>query len=475
MSTKAQPRDLTAKIKNLQEELTKVVQVAQTLATDHEKDTSLQSCLMFLQRALASISDEDEGWIGPGTKIDWTAFGKTLKDRRMQAELGQKELAHLADVSPSMIRFIEAGQKRPSRTLLLRLLAIESLNLNLEDILSDSGKAGVIPTLWVAPHYDPRQLITELIERLNGSGCSLEQTTAYLDYPSAAGWLATCSTPAYLAQFSNTEALDKVAERIADKCGTSGVDVIALGCGDAHREVQLVEYLLGHLERRNIKDVRIFLLDISHMLLTEGHNYAKAKLGSAVRQVFALHGNFHDLDQYPLFSPADMRSRTRVFTLLGCTLANLDNEVRFFRDTMNAAAPGDFFVADYSNAYAPPEEPDRIRALDPPLQTGVLDTHKAWLGGSILRYSKGVRAVDMSIELNTDCIVRGSYELVFVAHSMTEKSLPNRRFVVWRVRRYNPEQLEDCLSRTGWATEFRGPYGGSERSQLTLTLLRKAH
>jgi serine/threonine protein kinase len=40
---------------------------------------------------------------------------------------------------------------------------------------------------------------TQLIERLNGSGCSLEQTTAYLDYPSAAGWLATCSTPAYLA------------------------------------------------------------------------------------------------------------------------------------------------------------------------------------------------------------------------------------------------------------------------------------
>ena len=50
-----------------------------------------------------------------------------------------------------------------------------------------------------------------------------------------------------------------------------------------------------------------------------------------------------------------------MFTLLGCTLANLDNEVRFFRDTMNAAAAGDFFIADYSNACAPPEQPERIR------------------------------------------------------------------------------------------------------------------
>lgn len=474
MSTKTPPREPATKLKHLREEIAKVAQIAQALAADYPKNTGLQSCLMFLERSLASISDNDEGWAEPAPNIDWVAFGETLKTRRIQADLGQKELAHLADVSPAMIRFIETAQKRPSRMLLLRLLALEPLNLNLEDVLGDSGKEGVIPTLWAAPHYDPRQLMTELIERLNGSGCSLEQTTAYLDYPSAAGWLATCNAPAYQAQFNNTEALAQVAERIADKCGAGGLDVIALGCGDARREVKLIEHLLEHQERRNIKDIRVFLLDISHMLLTEGHNYTKQKLGSSVRQIIALHGNFHELAQYPLFSPADMRSRTRVFTLLGCTLANLDNEVRFFRDTMNAAAPGDFFVADYSNVVAPAEQPERIRELDPPLQTGVLENHRLWLSGPILRHSKGARSVDMSIELNTDCIVRGSYELVFVAHALTEKALPNRRFVVFRARRYNPEQLEECLSRTGWATEIRSAYGGSERSKLTLTLLRKS-
>jgi len=40
--------------------------------------------------------------------------------------------------------------------------------------------------------------------------------------------------------------------------------------------------------------------------------------------------------------------------------------------------------------------------------------------------------------------------------------------------RYSPEQLEDCLSRTGCGTELRSTYEGSERSQPSLTPLRKA-
>ncbi len=472
MRPKDSARDPSVDISALRQLVEHATQQARSLAERYEKNSGIQECLIFLQRALASISDEDESWPEP-VNVDWTEFGKILKHRRQQARLGQKEVADLVDVSESMIRFVEAAQKRPSRKLLLRLLALPALNLNLDDLVSPTDQDGVIPTLWLAPHYDPHQLITEFVERLNGSGCSLEQTSAYLDYSSSAGWLATSNTPSYLAQFSNLDALAVVAERIAEKCGAGGLDVIALGCGDARREVKLIEYLIQHAERRNIKDIRVFLLDISHMLLTEGHNYAKEKLGGSVRKIFALHGNFHDLAQYPLFSQGDMRTRCRVFTLLGCTLANLDNEVRFFRDTMNAAAAGDFFIADYSNACAPPEQPDRIRELDPPIRAGVLATHKDWLGGPILRHSKGVRSVELSIELNTDCIVRGSYELVYVANAMLEKGLQSRRFVVFRFRRYDPAQLEDCLSRSGWSTEIRTPYGGSDRSKLTLMLLRK--
>ncbi len=474
MSTKTTQPDSPEDLSPLRRALDEAVQLAREYADRMEKDMSVQECFLLLQKAVARLNDEDELWPDTTAPVDWVAFGKMLKLRRQRAHLSPKELADLAEVSESMIRFIESAQKHPSRKLVLRLLSIPALNLRLDDVIGDTDQSGVIPTLWLAPRYDPRQLITELVERLNGSGCSLEQTTAYLDYQSAADWLTTCNTPSHLEAFSNTEALEAVAKQVAEKYGAGSIDVIALGSGDAHREVKLVEYLLRHTKQYGTRDIRVFLLDISHMLLAEGHNYATSKLGRTVKQVFALHGNFHDLAQYPLFGPGDLRSRCRVFTLLGCTLANLDNEVRFFRDTMNAAGPGDFFVADYTNAYASPEQPERISELDPPIQNGVLPTHASWLGGALQRYCRGARSVELSIELNTDCIVRGSYELVFVANVSMEKAMRPRRFVVWRVRRYDPTLLEECLTRTGWNTEVRIPYGGNERQKLTLSLMRKA-
>jgi transcriptional regulator with XRE-family HTH domain len=474
MSHGKQTRDLDSDISALRQGIEQLMKQSQPVADFYSKNAAIQECLLFLNKALTCISDEDESWPDPSVQIDWVAFGKKMNQRRTRAKLGVKELADLADVSEPMIRAIEHATKRPSRKLLLRLLAIPALNLRLYDVIGESSQTGVVPTLWISPEYDPRQLITELVERLNGNGCSLEQTTAYLDYQSACDWLATCNTPSHLEAFSNTGALEAVAERVVEKCGDGSIDVIALGSGDAHREVKLIQAILQHTERRKIKDVRVFLIDISHMLLAEGIKHAQATLGSSVKNIFALHGNFHQLSQYPLFSPGDMRSRCRVFTLLGCTLANLDNEVRFFRDTMNAAGVGDFFVTDYTNAYAKPEEPERIRELDPPIRGGVLPTHQEWLGGAIKRFSRGARSVDLSIELNTDCIVRGSYELMFVAHVLMEKSAQPRRFVVFRVRRYDPTLLEECLARTGWTAEQRIPYGGNERQKLTLSLLRKS-
>lgn len=465
--------DLSVEVKNLRKAIGDLAAHTQRLADQYKKNAGVQDCLRFLERALTSISDEDENWPDRSVKIDWVEFGKVLKVRRKSSGMGIKEVAEMAGISESMFRFIETAEKRPSLNLVRQLLMIPRLNLRMDDILGESSGDSVIPTVWFAPHYDPRQMIVDLVAQLNGAGCSLEQTGAYLDYQSADDWLTTCNAPSYRAAFSNTAALEMVAKQIAESCGAGGLDVIAIGSGDAKREVKFVECLLEHTRNRNIKDIRLFLVDISHSLLTEAHNHARNTLGNSVKHIVALHGNFHDLSQFPLFSHADRRSRSRVFTLLGCTLVNLDNEFRFFRDTMNAASPDDFFLADYTNAYASPDDAEQIRALDPPLTTGVQPTHKTWLGGPIRRYTKGVNTVDFSVELNTDCIVPGSYELAFIANVTLGKGEQSRRFVTWRVRRYDPALLEECLARAGWKTELRIPYGGNERQRLNLMLLRK--
>lgn len=466
--------ELSIEEENLRSNLDALVSHTHRLAVQFPKNGGISECLQLLKKARASISEEDEGWPSPDVKIDWVAFGKTLKLRRRTAKLGLKELADMADISASMIRAVESAEKRPSRNLLRSLLMVPRLNLRLDDIMGDNSSDKVVPTLWMAPQYDPRQLIVDLVTKLNGAGCSLEQTTAYLDYQSADDWLTTCNAPKYLELFNNTSAFEAISKNIAENCGGGGLDIIAIGCGDAKREVKLVERLVAHTKTHNIKDVRLFLIDISHTLLAAGHNHAKASLGGSVKDIIALHGNFHDLSQFPLFSHADRRSRCRVFTLLGVTLVNLDNEYKFFRDTMNAASLNDYFVADYTKAYAPSDDVGQIRAHDPPCTAGVLETHKKWLGGPIRRYTKGAGAIDFTVEINTDCIVKGSYELAFVAKVSIEGSDEQRRFVTLRVRRYDPEQLEECLARTGWHTELCLPYGGNERQKLNLMLLRKS-
>lgn len=370
-------------------------------------------------------------------------------------------------------RAIEGGQRRPSRAVLLRLLTAPALGLHLEDIASDSANDGVVPTSWLAPHYDPSQMITTMVEQLNGTGGSLEQTSAYLDYQSAKDCLDIFSSQSYLDAFSNTAALEQIARRIAADSGAGGLDVIALGSGDAKREVKLVEHLLQHSRTHGVSDIRLFLLDVSHSLLTVGHRNARETLGSSVKSIIALHGNFHDLPKYPLFSERDVRTRKRVFTMLGCTLANLDNEVRFFRDTMSSAAQGDFFVTDFTNAYASADNPDEIRSKDPAYLAGIRDAYKTWLSGPLRRYQKGLVDVEFSMDIDTDCTIRGSYELTYVAHATLENAPSRRRFAVFRVKRYDVAKLEECLVRSGWQPMERLPYGANDRSNITLSLLKK--
>ena len=461
-------------IRALQQRIADNVQLAQRLGEVYSKNTAVHECVLFLQKALACITDDGEDlWLDSSVKIDWQEFGKRLKRKRMQANLGQKQLADLVDISEAMIRAIEGGQRRPSREVLLRLLAAPPLGLRIEDIASDSANDGVVPTSWLAPHYDPSQMITAMVEQLNGAGGSLEQTTAYLDYQSAKDCLDIFSSQSYLDAFSNVAALEQVAQRIVAESGAGGLDVIALGSGDAKREIKLVEYLLQHGRAHGAKDIRLFLLDISHSLLTVGHRNAREALGSSVKSIIALHGNFHDLPKYPLFSQHDVRTRTRVFTMLGCTLANLDNEVRFFRDTMSSAAPGDFFLADFTHTYASAEHPEKIRATDPAYLSGVRPAYKSWLAGPLYRYQKNLVDLELSMDLNTDCAVRGSYELVYVAHATVQGTSTRRRFAVFRVKRYDAEKLEECLNRSNWRPLERLQYGLTDRNQITLSLLKR--
>jgi transcriptional regulator with XRE-family HTH domain len=60
-------------------------------------------------------------------------LGERLKQSRVQAGLGLREFARLADVSPSLVSQIESGRTQPSIATLLTLARI--LNVSIDGLL----------------------------------------------------------------------------------------------------------------------------------------------------------------------------------------------------------------------------------------------------------------------------------------------------------------------------------------------------
>ena len=60
--------------------------------------------------------------------------------------------------------------------------------------------------------------------------------------------------------------------------------------------------------------------------------------------------------------------------------------------------------------------------------------------------------------------VPGSYGFDAVARVKMRDGRPDRRFLMWRVRRYDPKLLSESLAELGWKTIERIDYGPDGKS-----------
>ena len=467
-SNPAIPRESTS----LEQIQVKLVEALHEMQKDTEFPIrNLQDSIRFVQKALTLVGDPDDlTEVGP---VDWSAFATCLRVRRNAAKMSQEVLAEKVDVTATTIRNIESQRRRPGRGLMLKLLAVPELDLRVSDIELDAEQSfgtSWTPTSWFAPKYDPVAMVSDLVEILNGEGGQLEQTLLYFDPQSAADWMTTCNSADYVATYRASVPYGPISRHITEHVGSHMLQINALGCGDGKSEVMLVEHLQRNFLR--LPKLELFLLDISHVLLNAANKHAVETFPHL--PVRTVHGNFHELPRYSMLTQWRERCR-RLYTLLGFTLVNLREEVRFFRNTLSCCAPGDLFLCDVLFAYAPPEQPDAIRRNDPALTNPIRQSHFAWLSGPLLRYCRGLVDVEFSIELDTNCPVPGSYGLDFIATAQMHGGLPDRRFSMARSRRYNPKKLADSLATVGWQPELTVPFtlGADGRPTMALMLFRK--
>ena len=459
--------DSVGQLSRVQNKLVDTLHALQLLPPHLVKDHN--RAVRAIQEALTLVGDTDDSEaIGP---IDWVKFGDRLLQRRTAAALTQEWLADRVGVTATTIRQLEHHNRKARRSLMLKLLAVPELNLRVSDIeLSAEMSAGyrLTPTSWLGPTYDPVGMVTELAETLNGQSGQLEQTLVYIDHHSAKDWMATCSSAEYGPEYRDSLPLAAISRRIAEMVGEQALTVNALGCGDGRTEALLTKHLQKTL--RMPKQTEIFLLDVSHSLLNAAYRHCCETLPDI--RTYTIHGSFLDLPKLPmLVNP--LRGRSRLFAMLGGTLFNLNDELRFFRDTLSCCAPGELFLCDVLIARAPSNDRQKILKLDPIGNGKLRPSHATWLSGPIRRYCQGAEDVEMRWELAPSGGVPGSYGFDAVARVKMRDGRPDRRFLMWRVRRYDPKLLSDSLAEFGWKTIERIDYGPDGKKTMALMLLQK--
>lgn len=379
-------------------------------------------------------------------------FRVQLREQRQEAGLSRAELARLSGVSESTIKNLEALRQPLTHKILSRLLAVIELGLE-PPPQGVAGGAGPHLNCWLAPDFDPIKMQKELVHLVNGQGGYVEQSYMYLDPMSAACWLAIAEQESYAAGFLGVP-LDRAAEAILRCTGRSaGLDLIGLGCGDGKLEVRLVQQLL---DRREDPDLRLYLLDISSPMLAVAYRHAAEVVGvKRGVQVAAIQGNFHHLPRYTqLLHTAERAHRRRVVCMLGATFGNLENEVRFLRNSLHGLAAGDLLLFDVSLTFAPADQPEEIRRRDPwlvdrgrvPWEGRVVE----FLTGPLRRYGHEVREVVLKADLGTGwCPVPGSYAIEVEA-CLAASADAVRHFTLFLIKRHDPTRLIQCMTELGW-------------------------
>ena len=464
-----------APFQELKRNLTAALQLSMQLGEGRGKqwETHARQLRKFIEFVDEEHTASIDGCLIPIGAEQASRFAQLLLAKRQAAHLTLTQVAKLAGVSARTISNIEQNRHSVSRETLQRLREIPQLDLQPGDVAKAVAEGDGGYNCHIPPGYDTLEMVKDLEALLSGPGCHIEQTNAYLEHRSAMAYVASSQNPTYVAQFREAYPSKSIANKIIAESGQRPLKVIALGPGDGHLEVRLLQHLLGKMRETEIKFV---LFDISQPLLTTAYQYTLDTLGarSAVETVM-VQGNFHNLAQYPQVTGNTSKSinkQTRVYLMMGNTIANLDNEVRFFLHNFSHCKTGDFLVLDFGQRKSPSSATEaEIRRSDPGLSSPFKVATEEWLSTPLRLHCPDLISYNFSLELEMQCPIPGSYMLDAIATVRT-KTHAERRFSMFRFKRYDEELLLRTLARFGWHCVTSIAFG-TEKSVVALLLVKR--
>lgn len=385
-----------------------------------------------------------------------------LKRLRKERGLTPHGLAMNAGLSRTAVTDLESAKSAPHVDTIERLARA----LDVPAGWLAFGDSGLPLSLnhRTAPGFDPMTLSRDLLAIVNGCGGPIEQSFLYIDPFGAASWRQLVDAYKGLP-------LKEAVAFIAGISEQQPLDLIALGVGTGHTETQLAQYFLD----AGFADLSLYLIDISQPLLSAAYQLASEKLGNCV-PITAIEGDFYKLPNFMHFLspnlPTRKIKRQRLVCMFGYTFGNLENEVRFVRNSLVGFQRGDYLLLDVVLAYAPADQPQSILSKDPAFSRKRPPEFQAkydeFILGPIRRNIANISRIVLTPALDTtSCPIRGSYAVDLRA-KVTLLDGQTKEFSAACGKRYEPTGLSDCLAQEGWRQVHLWPYGSDFPSMLIL-------
>lgn len=374
---------------------------------------------------------------------------RAIRDRlrcvRLARSMTVAEVARRAGVTAGAVHTIETGKSVPGVDTVEKIA--KALGVDPRWFAFGYGEDVPMFQEIVAPGFAPVRLQEALAETLRGQCGRIDDTYKYLDSIGASQWCALLRQPDF-ASVATAVPISQAGDHLAPLLASGPVDLLGLGVGTAEHELDLVAAL------PNIADLRLLLLDVSQPLLSEASTNVQNRVHrTRFVPTLGILGNFHQL---PLLAKhLDAHGpRQRIVTMFGYTFGNLENELRFLRDSLSWLSDGDFLLLDVMTALAPSNEPDKITKADPALATKRTPEWfkmvEQFLTGPIRRGIEDIKKITVEPKLDLrSCAIPGSYAIEMQA-TVTTNDGASKQFSVGYSKRYDIEGLQRCLSDEGW-------------------------
>lgn len=375
-----------------------------------------------------------------------------LRALRMSRNLTSNVLGQLSGLTHTTIRQIESGRTIPGVDTVEKIA--NALGVDPSWFAFGNPEADQHPVqAIIAPDFHPIQLVAELRSLLSGRSGHIDDTYKYLD-PIGAAQFHELHQQADFADEVFSIPIRDIAAKIESLVADTPLDLLGLGVGSGDTEVKLATKLARH------PDLRLMMLDISLPLLAEAAQNAIKRLPLARKiPVICILGNFHQL---PAYSFLEVHGpRRHLVTMFGYTFGNLENEVRFVRNSLSWLSHGDLLLLDVDCAVAPASDSALIMKRDRALSK---ESAPSWVGlveefltGPIWRYGSGVRNVTTTRTLDLHSTpVSDSYAIDIRAQ--VETTSGRKDFSIGYTKRYDIKGLAACMEKEQWHLVQHWPY-----------------